>query len=271
MLYTSKKFCELTGITPETLRHYAELGLLEPAEVQENGYRKYSIENAIDLFYLRHERHLGFNLDQLHPEKEALSLQEKKVRYQNELDELNEKKRHLERQIERNYYYQELIQRAMYQEKKPIFTITSNQLFDLSFLEFPKEGQEQEVLDTISCWMRKAELLHLAFRIDLNVLPQDGFYVPKVGLGIRTDFALEEGLPLKPAVTKRGSNKIVTLIGKAPSLCQISCKTLQPLLEEIEKNGGNLKQELIGRMITRVKEDGQQWYYFSCAADLKKE
>ncbi len=89
----------------ETLRHYIDLGLLKPAQVLSNGYREFSVDNAVDVFYLRHERGLGASLNQVHPENEAESLFDQDERYQENLLQLQKQKALLERQIERNIYY----------------------------------------------------------------------------------------------------------------------------------------------------------------------
>lgn len=96
-MVTSKKFCAISGITLETLRHYIDLELLKPAKVLANGYREFSIDNAVEVFYLRHERGLGASLNQFHPENEAESLADQDARYQDNLVQLQKQKALLER------------------------------------------------------------------------------------------------------------------------------------------------------------------------------
>lgn len=189
-MVTSKKFCAISGITLETLRHYIDLELLKPAKVLANGYREFSIDNAVEVFYLRHERGLGASLNQFHPENEAESLADQDARYQDNLVQLQKQKALLERQIERNLYYRSLIQRAIHQKEQLLY-LNVEQLFSLSFLEFsPANLDRQGVLETIETWMQFPELLHLAFRIDPEQLTSESDIVkPRVGLGIRTDFA----------------------------------------------------------------------------------
>lgn len=268
LLYTSKKFCEITGITAETLRHYLELGLIKPAAVTESKYRKFSIENAVDVFYLRHERGLGLRLNQLQCENEAETLSEQEKRYQNNLDELMRQKALLESQIERNVYYQKLIQRAVDRKGEPLF-INAMQLFGLSFLEFSdaKLANPQAVA-AIRQWMNHPELLHLALRIELDqLLSEQPFLTPRIGLGIRTDFAEKAGLRLDEAVTSQGSGKIADLVARSESLTCIPKAALQPLYE-IARQSPGCHDVLVGRMITRVKEKGQYWYYCSYSLDL---
>lgn len=147
-MVTSKKFCAISGITLETLRHYIDLELLKPAKVLANGYREFSIDNAVEVFYLRHERGLGASLNQFHPENEAESLADQDARYQDNLVQLQKQKALLERQIERNLYYRSLIQRAIHQKEQLLY-LNVEQLFSLSFLEFSPAN-----LDRQASWKR---------------------------------------------------------------------------------------------------------------------
>ncbi len=265
-MVTSKKFCAITGITLETLRHYMDLGLLKPAKVLENGYREFSIDNAVEVFYLRHERGLGASLNQFHPENEAGSLADQDARYQDNLVQLQKQKALLERQIDRNLYYRSLIQRAIHQKEQLLY-LNVEQLFSLSFLEFsPVSLDSQGVLETIEKWMQFPELLHLAFRIDPEQLRSDSEIVePRVGLGIRTDFAKQNEIPYAKAETSCGSGKMAMIVSRSESLTQIPKTALTALLECTDQP---IRRELVGRLITRVQEDGKLWYYFSCSLDL---
>ena len=49
------------------------------------------------------------------------------------------------------------------------------------------------------------------------------------------------------------------------SLTQIPREALASLLECTDQP---IRKELVGRLITRVQEDGKLWYYFSCSLDL---
>jgi DNA-binding transcriptional MerR regulator/effector-binding domain-containing protein len=57
-------FARLGQVSPRTLRHYADLGLLEPARVdQSTGYRYYSVEQLAELHRVIALRELGIGLD----------------------------------------------------------------------------------------------------------------------------------------------------------------------------------------------------------------
>ena len=48
-MFTVKQLSQLAGVTPRTLHHYDEIGLLKPTRVGENGYRYYGEESLLRL------------------------------------------------------------------------------------------------------------------------------------------------------------------------------------------------------------------------------
>ncbi len=64
-MYTVKQLSDLAGVTPRTLHHYDEIGLLKPSSVGDNGYRYYGEENLIQLQQILFYRELGLGLDEI--------------------------------------------------------------------------------------------------------------------------------------------------------------------------------------------------------------
>ena len=61
------RFARVTGLTVRALRHYHELGLLEPARVDAaTGYRLYALDQAQDAELIRRLRELGLPLGEIH-------------------------------------------------------------------------------------------------------------------------------------------------------------------------------------------------------------
>jgi len=60
------RFARVTGLTVRALRHYHELGLLEPAHIDpESGYRLYTLDQADDAELIRRLRELGLPLAEI--------------------------------------------------------------------------------------------------------------------------------------------------------------------------------------------------------------
>jgi len=59
------ELAEATGLTVRTLRHYEAVGLLEPVQRSESGYRRYRAEDAERLYTIVALRRLGLSLAQI--------------------------------------------------------------------------------------------------------------------------------------------------------------------------------------------------------------
>ena len=63
--YSVKQLAELAGISIRTLHYYDEIGLLPPARVEDNGYRRYDQESLLTLQQILFYRELGLNLKEI--------------------------------------------------------------------------------------------------------------------------------------------------------------------------------------------------------------
>jgi DNA-binding transcriptional MerR regulator len=63
--YTVKQLAELADVTPRTLHHYDQIGLLKPAKVGENNYRYYDESSLFRLQQILFYREMGMNLEQI--------------------------------------------------------------------------------------------------------------------------------------------------------------------------------------------------------------
>jgi DNA-binding transcriptional MerR regulator len=64
-MYTVKQLSTMAGVTPRTLHHYDEIGLLKPESVGENGYRYYGERSMLRLQQILFYRELGLPLDKI--------------------------------------------------------------------------------------------------------------------------------------------------------------------------------------------------------------
>jgi len=64
-MYTVKQLSKLAGVTPRTLHHYDEIGLLKPTRVGENGYRYYGEEALLRLQQILFYRELDLPLEDI--------------------------------------------------------------------------------------------------------------------------------------------------------------------------------------------------------------
>lgn len=66
MAYTIKEIADLAGVTTRTLRYYDEIGLLEPADTGDNGYRYYDHGSLLRLQQILFFRELDVPLKDIH-------------------------------------------------------------------------------------------------------------------------------------------------------------------------------------------------------------
>jgi DNA-binding transcriptional MerR regulator len=64
-MLTVKQLSKLAGVTPRTLHHYDDIGLLKPSRVGENGYRYYGEESLLRLQQILFYRELGIPLEDI--------------------------------------------------------------------------------------------------------------------------------------------------------------------------------------------------------------
>ena len=64
-MLTVKQLSKLAGVTPRTLHHYDEIGLLKPSRVGDNSYRYYGEESILQLQQILFYRELGIPLEDI--------------------------------------------------------------------------------------------------------------------------------------------------------------------------------------------------------------
>jgi len=64
-VFTVKQLSSLAGVTPRTLRHYDDLGILKPSRIGANGYRYYGEDALLKLQQILFYRELDFPLEEI--------------------------------------------------------------------------------------------------------------------------------------------------------------------------------------------------------------
>lgn len=66
-LYSTGEFAKMVGVTLRTIRYYDKIGLLKPAMILNNGYRRYCNKDLITLQKILSLKELGFSLEEIYP------------------------------------------------------------------------------------------------------------------------------------------------------------------------------------------------------------
>jgi MerR family transcriptional regulator, thiopeptide resistance regulator len=64
-MFTVKQLSKMAGVTPRTLHHYDDIGLLKPSRVGDNGYRYYGEESLLRLQQILFYRELNIPLEDI--------------------------------------------------------------------------------------------------------------------------------------------------------------------------------------------------------------
>ena len=64
-MFTVKQLSKMAGVTPRTLHHYDDIGLLKPSRIGDNGYRYYGEEALLKLQQILFYRELEFPLEEI--------------------------------------------------------------------------------------------------------------------------------------------------------------------------------------------------------------
>ena len=64
-MYQMKRFSQLTGVAPETIRYYERIGLLVTPQRSTNKYRQYTDADVQRLRLIRRARQLDFSLENI--------------------------------------------------------------------------------------------------------------------------------------------------------------------------------------------------------------
>ena len=64
-MFTVKQLSKMAGVTPQTLRHYEDVGLFKPSRIGDNGYRYYGEEALLKLQQILCYRELDFPLEDI--------------------------------------------------------------------------------------------------------------------------------------------------------------------------------------------------------------
>lgn len=111
-LYQIGEVSKIGGISQRTLRHYDELGLMEPDVVGDNGYRYYSRQTMLKIPVIHYLKMMGFSLDEIASMQQHSNLLEAKELFAKHLADCDEEARLLAERREAIIDWTELVDEA---------------------------------------------------------------------------------------------------------------------------------------------------------------
>ncbi len=64
-MFTVSELATRAGVTPDTVRHYVQIGLLQPRRNPDNGYKLFEPADVHRLHFVRQAKNLGFTLSEI--------------------------------------------------------------------------------------------------------------------------------------------------------------------------------------------------------------
>lgn len=269
--FGSGEFRKLTGISAETLRHYADCGIIDSFDVAPNNYKKYSVRAAVDVLHARICRGLDLGLPQIvhkaecaFEEQEAL-LKRHEAELQAEAAELDLKLSRLRQQIEFLAASRELIGKV---QERPASAVP--QLYRIMIIgEGISVGAEAHRI--IEGWMAHPQYAHVAMVVPRSaLLDSDREDLPvEIGIGVRADFAALLKMDTKPpARFVLNERNIGTLVPVSDPL-SLKRSDIRMLLDRADSLGCEITSDLFGRLCTALDTDQGRVYYFSLGVCIK--
>ncbi len=111
-LYRIGEVSRIGGISQRTLRHYDELGLMEPDVVGDNGYRFYSLRTMLKIPVINYLKMMGFSLEEIASMLQHSSLEEAKSLLSKHLTECDVEARRLDERRQAIVEWSELVNEA---------------------------------------------------------------------------------------------------------------------------------------------------------------
>lgn len=257
MKATVRKLANCIGVTMETIRHYREIGLLNP-RVKENGYYEYTLRDALTALLTREMRTYGMQLEDIRDSNISIT------EYNNLLAE---RERELERTIdliqlelsrmrETKVYANcgiRILNRVEEFHGPPTWAVTAINR---------KEGFMKN--DLMEQWVKHFPFTYVSVTIPLEDLKSKkgkDCYDIQIGMGALIHYVEEFQLPLGDhAYYQAGGHFIRTCITTRDPFT-ISPEDLSPLLEYAEEKGYVFASCTGGRLLYIDRTENEPLYY----------
>lgn len=247
-------FAKLLGLPDSKVRYYDRSGLIQGGRKQENNYRDFSCQDALNIYHANMLRSFGMGVQEaLDAKDQTLTVIDGWVE-----DHAGE----LERQIA-----WEEMRLLRLREMQAYFSMIQNRRDKLGHSErdasyniynFGKTGSlspaEREAIRLLA---QNMPFSYIGIRISRESLssPGDGLDV-SIGLGILDRNRKKIGLVLPESARTPGS-RLVDLLLEIHDPFAMTKRDIAPLLEEIERRKLVLQRDLIGRIYISYMKNGK--------------
>lgn len=244
---TTKRFAESLGMTPETIRHYREMGILRP-KVRENGYYDYTVDDALTALLTREMRAYDMPLEFIKESYEAGN-----IAAYNRL--LEEREAALHQQLERIKLELVRMQETRVYASCGLRILNGVEEFDGPPTWAVSAGNRKEGFLSdcdLAAWVERFPFTYVSATIPLEDLQQKRGSEPydiQIGCGALIHYVNMFRLPLAGrAFYQPGGHFIRTCI-KTRDILSVTPEDIAPLHEYAQKKGYRFASCTGGRLL----------------------
>lgn len=259
IMLTVSKLAAALGVHPDVIRHYTDIGLLNPFVSRQNGYRYFDESDGLAVATVRVARSLEFPLADARTfitrsiaEQQTL-LEERERSLDQEIAVLLEKKRRLAK-IRTFLKKTELCSGVVEDVARgPIWSLYA----------LGTKGTLKRDPKVLATWADKLPFTHISLslsREELNDPTFAGPYSVRLGYGITDEYAAESGLDLSSPVETVPGGRFLILYLKTADLFALTQDDLRPLLETARKLGLVFLNDTTGRLLAIEEKEGETLY-----------
>ncbi len=259
-MLTVTKLAETLGVNPDVVRHYTDIGLINPIVSRQNGYRYYDEGDGLAVATARVARSLEFSLPEArffvsHPVCEQMVLLEKrKASLDREITVLVDKKKRLQK-IRTFLKKTELCTGVVEDVKRgPIWSLYT----------YGTKGIIKQNLSFAAQWASKFPYTHISLSLNQNELNDENFqglYQVRLGFGITDDYVKESGLDLTDPVETVPGGRFLILYLKTTDIFSLTTESMRPLLDKARELNVQFLNNTTGRLLAIEEIDGEAFYY----------
>lgn len=189
------EFSNICKVSTRTLRYYAEIGLIEPSEVNtENGYRYYAIEQLEKMLFINRLKSYSFSLDEI-----KAILQNEEIQNDDLYLAFTRKKKEIEKQV---YNYSQILNKldcdiSAVKQGKSVMSYMED--IDVQLVDVPKMyllsirkmvQAEDYPMEYIKCYEKLFKRIAVD-KLTVNGAPMVLFHSKEYSLyGLDTEFAI---------------------------------------------------------------------------------
>jgi len=270
-LFKAGDFCRVTGITGETLRHYVDRGIIEPADIAPNSYRMYSERNAMDMLLTRSCRGLDLPLSAI-LRKEGSTIGEQEALFAEQEKRLEVEIASLESKLLRVRQQRVMIE-AMAQAVGTVRERSEDEVFNLyRLIVFGKDARiTEEAMRALDQWLKFPQYVCVALNAPRASLLDGGDdALPiSVGLGVREAWAIKLGLDTRPPVSFFARHRNICTVVRTSDPFNLHKSDLNGIFDEVARLGAEIASDLTGIVGTCTETEQGRLYYISLGFSIK--